>query len=538
MHEELLAVCAYKEEKDLTSEEREVWRNERTICHLHFLHFLKWVRLVIPLLPGEEGSPIKPLELWPHIIEVIRALKTRNFLSILKARQIGLSTIIAAYVVWYALSKVGSLILLFSVGEREAAELLQKCRTIYNQLPGFMKSKLDADSSEKMAFASSGSVIHALPSTTTASIGFTASLLVWDEHAEHELADEHYRHALPVISRPSEGVGARVISIFTASLGGNDNLATSLFTEAEKKRNNFHPLFFPWDVVPGRDDEWYEYTKKNLSDRDTQGMSKEMVMSRLYPASIEEALSVLENVVVFDKKVLNAMSEDARTYLEIVDELDTSICHVYKPYHIGSRYVVGTDVSEGVGQDYSVTVVMDNDGQIVADIMSQHLKPEELAFHSVELLKHYHNPIWWIEANLMGRTVIKKAIELGYRKLGYRGDVTWRNISDADLVKVGFHTNEKSRADLFGGLMPAINDYQMRIYNPEGLKQFYSIIRNVNNKGKIEASSGKHDDYVIATGICVLKKGDIQPMQNMEPIRTLDFKEQKRPDVIEALLRS
>ena len=139
----------------------------------------------------------------------------------------------------------------------------------------------------------------------------------------------------------------------------------------------------------------------------------------------------------------------------------------------------------------------------------------------------YHNPLWWIEENLWGRTVVAKALELGYRRLGYR---------DERKTKAGFVTDDKSRGDLFGALIPAINDHQIRIYNQAGLEQFYGIIRNADKKGKIEAMSSQHDDYVIAVGICWLKKGDVRTSSSpIKPIETLTW-DKEHPDVIQRLI--
>ena len=101
---------------------------------------------------------------------------------------------------------------------------------------------------------------------------------------------------------------------------------------------------------------------------------------------------------------------------------------------------------------------------------------------------------------------------------------------------MGFFTDDKHRGDLFGALIPAINDYQIKIYNQQGLKQFYGIIRNANNKGKIEAMSSQNDDYVIAVGICWLKKEDVRTSSSpMKPIQTLTWDEQ-HPAVIQRLI--
>ncbi|KKM99568.1 hypothetical protein LCGC14_1146520 [marine sediment metagenome] len=528
MKEEIPA-CAYKEESELTDREKDIWNLERARCQLSFLHFLEWVRIIRPPIPGQVSESIVPLELWKHTKEVIATLLRERHISVLKARQIGLSTIIAVYVTWYALSKVGANILLFSQGQDEAKSLLSKCRNVYDQLPNFMKFKLDPDSKESIGFPATKSVIKALPSTTSAGIGETASILVWDEHAKHEYADTNYTHAKPTIDG-----GGQVISVFTADPNGNDNLATALFEDALKGKNGFYPLFFPWDVIPGRNQEWYEQTERSIPERDLAKLSPQLYMAKNYPGSIEEALSTATSVAVFDKKVLNIMMEDVRGHINEGEEF----IRVYKDYHVGNKYVAASDVSWGVGADFSVTGVMDEHGDIVADIMSNKLEPDEFTEHSVELMKHYHNPWWWIENNTAGggRIVIKKAVELGYRKLGHKGDVTWSQLDTPEMLsKIGFSTNEKSRIDLFGGLITGINDMQLRIYNEQGLRHFFNMIRNSNKNGKIEATSSTHDDYVIMVGICLMKRKDMK-QESMKPIETLTFNKPNIPSVIQRLI--
>ncbi len=528
-YEEMINECAFKEEGDLTLEESAVWEHERAICQLDFLYFLKWARIIRPPMPGRVSESIVPLELWEHTQEVIATLLREKHITVLKARQIGLSTIIAVYVTWYALGHIGANVLLFSQGQDEAKALLQKCRNVYDQLPNFLKFRLDPDSKEAIGFPALKSVIKALPSTTSAGIGETASILVWDEHAKHEYADTNYTHAKPTIDG-----GGQVISIFTADPFGNDNLATSLFQDALEDKNGFYHLFFPWNVVPDRDDAWYEATKRTIPERDLAKLSPDLYMAKNYPRSIEEALSTAESVAVFDKKVLNIMMQDVRGHINEGEEH----IRIYKDYHVGNKYVAASDVGWGVGGDFSVTGIMDEHGDIVADIFSNKLDPEDFTEQSVGLLNHYHKPWWWIENNPAGggRQVIKKAVELGYKKLGHKGDVAWSQLDRTEeLNKVGFNTNEKSRADLFGALIPFINDYQGKIYNEKGLKHFYNMIRNANKNGKIEAVSSTHDDYVIMVGICLLKKRDMK-QEISKPIETLTFNKPDIPPVIQRLI--
>ena len=60
------------------------------------------------------------------------------------------------------------------------------------------------------------------------------------------------------------------------------------------------------------------------------------------------------------------------------------------------------------------------------------------------------------------------------------------------------------------------------------------MIRNANKGGKIEATSSTHDDYVIMTGICLLKKRDMK-RESMKPVKTLTWGTQ-HPSVIQRLI--
>jgi hypothetical protein len=510
----------YKPYSDCTEEEKTYREKERIKCIEEFAYFLKYVKIVSPPVPGQTGGGVVPLVLWSHLIKVINTLALKSLISIAKARQIGLSTIIAAYILWYANSHRGANILLFSKGQPEAKELLAKAKRIHEQLPPILKYKLDPDSTEEIGFKTWQSSIKAFASTPSAGISYTSSIVVCDEHAEHPYADENY-----LSSKPTRDAGGQFISIFTEDPFSNDNLATSIFVDALEGKNDFTPLFFPYDVRPGREGDWYEKTKRNIPERELGKLSPDLYMRKNYPRTIDEMLSLAETVVAFNKSALDSMAEFCFGQVNVGwEDLPDKYIHIYKDFHIGEFYIAGTDVSKGVGRDFSVTAILNiKTGEVVADVMGDDLKPEELALYSVNLLRHYNSPLWWIEENMWGRTVIDKAEELGYKNLGH--EKTSKGIKKPNA---GFHTGDTSRTDIFGKLIPAVNDQQIRIYNREGLEQFYHIIRNSRRDGFIEASSGHHDDYVMAVGIAWLKKNDVWTGEwSGEPVSTLTFRSRR-----------
>jgi len=497
-----------------TDEDRGILGVEWRLCSKSFTRFLGYCKIVEAPAPGQTSSGIIEFQITDHIKTFIHALLNRKLISVLKSRQIWISTTLSAYILWYALFHVGANVLLFSKGQLEARELLGKAKRIFNQLPEFLKQKPDPESFEEMGFPTMKSTIRALPSTTSAGIGFTASIIVCDEHAEHEYAEENYVSAKPTIDR-----GGQFISVFTENAWNKDNLATVLYEDGKEDKNGFISIFFPFNVVPNRDEEWYQAVRNSIPDRELAGLTPELYMYKNYPRSEEEALSVPQTVAAFDKKVLENMLEVANRTNSVTIEhegIDYEYCNIYLPFHLGDFFVVASDVSLGVGRDYNVTTIMNvKTGVIVADIVTNTLDPDEFAWHTIRLLEAYKNPKWWPEENLWGKRVIKVAQDLKYTNLQYR---------DERRTKAGFVTDEKTRKDLFAGLIPAVDNRQITILNPKGVLQLMDLIRNADKNGRIEARSTGHDDYPIAAGICWLKKDTVSVgLSPPKPIHTLTF---------------
>jgi hypothetical protein len=511
-----------KREEECAAEDRKLRALEHYKCKKSFVYFLgNYCKIIEPPTQDNPGGIIR-FELWPHIIEAIKALLTQKLIDWLKSRQVGASWLIAAYVLWFALFHLGATIGLFSRGETEAFELLAKCKRIYSQLPDFLKLKIQPDSSGELGFPAMMSSIKAFAATEAAGVSFTFSIIVCDEWLQHPYAEQNY-----FASKPARDAGGQFIGIFTSDPEKLDGLAIAIFKDAVEGKSGYTPLFTPYFARPGRDSKWYDETKKSIPLRDLGTLTPELYMLKNYPASIEEALSPAQTIAAFDLKVVTEMMADVRQPIKVTrDGIDSNIIHIYKDFSIGQYFIAATDTSHGVGRDFSVTTIMNiKTGEVIADIVDNTLPPEELALHSTRMLDIFQNPLWFIESNDYGGVTILTAQNLNYRNLGYEDDKN---------KKVGFNTQGSletggkvvgTRVALWGSLIPAINNRQIQIYNVEGLKQFSDIIRNAQKQGRIEAMHGRHDDYPMAVGICWLKKDEVSGIGgSLAPIETLHFK--------------
>jgi hypothetical protein len=257
---------------------------------------------------------------------MIAALLSRKLIVILKSRQIGASWIVSAYCLWYAMFKTGASIMLFSKGEKEAWELLAKCRRVYSQLPSCMKISIKPDSSEEMSFPVRLSSIRAFAATEAAGISFTSSVVVCDEWEEHPYADQNY-----LASKPTRDAGGQFIGIFTVNKLKPDTLAKAIERDAVEGKNDFTPLFFPYNSRPGRDEKWYDETKRGIPERELATLTPELYMEQNYPRSREEALRTTQSVSAFDHKSLDQMMGQTRNPVS-VKELDSLVIKIFKPY--------------------------------------------------------------------------------------------------------------------------------------------------------------------------------------------------------------
>ncbi len=419
-------------------------------------------------------------DVWPHLAELAEALKEHRLLVWLKARQIGASWTVAAYALWQVLFHKGARVLLFSQGEDEAAKLLGKCKYIYEQLPNSLRPKVESETQKSLIFGN-GWYIQAFPSTANAGRGETASLIVYDEADYHEYLDSNYNATKPTI----DDVGGQLLLVSTA----NPLKAMSLFkrTYKEAPDNGFFPLFYAYNVRPNRTMEWYESTKKTYTDP--------FLFAKEYPRDAYEALAPPTEIQVFQTKVLDDMRTEVRAPIDVVGS-----GNIYQRVIPGRKYIAATDVAHGVGQDSSVTLVLDvQTGMVVGDLISKYMEESEFAVESVRLLRAFAFPVWAIESNESGRAVIDRAKLLDYPRLysHKKGETGWL-------------TRSNNRAVLWSDLIQAIHSRSITIPNLKGLEEFYQIIRRPDKEGRIAAEDGGHDDYPMALGIAIAIRDQAQ----------------------------
>lgn len=166
----------------------------------------------------------------------------------------------------------------------------------------------------------------------------------------------------------------------------------------------------------------------------------------------------------------------------------------------GERYFIGGDVAEGktvtsgskTESDYSVLWVLDEYGRDVAMFRAR-IPPEELAYYLILLGRFYNDARINCERNKDGATVWAFFEPTGYPNVFYRDDSRGR-VSDLAWSIVG----PGARIPFLNMLRAAIRDDPSRVKSQHLFEEMQSLVRKTN--GKVEPSSGKHDDCLFARG--------------------------------------
>src|SRR4030042_474848 len=104
-------------------------------CADSFLYFVD----TYCVIQDKKTKQAIPFKLWPGQSKVLPQILSALYLLILKARQLGLTWLVAAYALWRAIFHFEELIVIISGKEDLAEEFLDRVKYIFDRLPVFMK---------------------------------------------------------------------------------------------------------------------------------------------------------------------------------------------------------------------------------------------------------------------------------------------------------------------------------------------------------------------------------------------------------------
>ena len=128
--------------------------------------------------------------------------------------------------------------------------------------------------------------------------------MIQDEADFHEYLEANYNAVKPTIDS-----GGQYVMLSSANKARGTTIFKNIFKGAPA--NGWHPVFFGWDVRPGRDQEWYESRRKEASDSpEAQRLGIDLYMEQEYPQTAEQALAPSAVSAKFNHDALKDMEND------------------------------------------------------------------------------------------------------------------------------------------------------------------------------------------------------------------------------------
>ena len=317
----------------------------------------------------------------------------------------------------------------------------------------------------------------------------------------------------------SQAAGTEVILESTAN--GAQGEFYRLWKGAVAGENEYIPIFLPWFLTPeyrreapeGFELDLEEEKLKDKFDLDNDQLywrrlkiaeGGKLKFQQEYPASADEAF-IVSGSAVFNTEKLDALIP--RPHLrrsewdpssKMLDEHREGNLFIYDYPQWDSPYVIGADVSLGVGQDYSAAIVMNTRYEIVAHYRNNRIDPSQWGELLFYLGRYYNNAFVAVESNSMGIATLQKLDSMEYVNLYRQTKIA--NVLNEEGERLGFRTTSATKPAIIGNLKNLIENEEIMIPSPQVIQELKDYI--ATDTGKTEAAPGCYDDSVISLAIC------------------------------------
>ena len=330
------------------------------------------------------------------------------------SRQVGKSTIVRGFILWWGIFHKDQLIAMIGNKLSLAKEQMQQLRDSYSRLPTWLQPGVKLWNKTSIQFSNNSRIIVSSSSPDNIR-GFSINLLYLDEFAflRPNLAAEFIASVMPSISS-----GKTTRCIITSTPNGMNHFydmwQTSLEldqAEAEFDKGNndlYVRSVVTWDQVPGRTEAWANAEKVKIGDqRFRQEYECEFVGS---------GITLIDYRCLETLKASDPLPIDNSLWPPALAEIvkDISIRTFKYPEPAGAMeakgysYAASIDTAYGMRQDYHVLQITKVYSNIkceqVFTMSSNCTEVSDFCRIANIILKFYHNPYLIIEYNGPGKS--------------------------------------------------------------------------------------------------------------------------------------
>lgn len=447
-----------------------------------------FIRHYVYINTKDEGTQL--MKTYPFQDKAIRRFLKYRFNINRWSRQVGKSTIVRAFILWYAMFHEDQLVAMLANKLMLAKEQLQLLRESYINLPFWLQPGVKLWNKMSIQFANGCRIIIAA-SSADGIRGFSPNLLYLDEFAflRPNMADEFVASVFPTISS-----GKKTRVIITSTPAGM-NLFYRMWQDAvDESTASAHDLQSKyvrstvlWKEVPGRDEQWGIDERARIGEeRFRQEYECEFIGSA---------------VTLIDYRTLQHLHPDKPLAMPHIPD-DYSLRIYGRPLnqqqmeHDDTVYVAALDTGYGMRQDYHVLQICyaktSSKLEQVLVLSSNRVTIEDFCAVSFALLRKYHFPALTIEYNGGSGARAYQCMSMG---------LEYPNLIDYDQYFRGMYSTSATKNTAVMLLKTYIQKNYLILHDETTINELMSFTRPTKNTWG--ASGGNHDDHVTSLFWCV-----------------------------------
>ncbi len=469
-------------------------KDEILRCAQDPVYFInKYVRIRHPV------RGLIPFKTFEYQDRMITALTKKRLNVVLKARQMGYTEIVAAFVLWLILFHPHQTIMCLATKAETAKGYIKKIRTAIKKIPGWLLiADVITDNKTSIELAN-GSMVKSSTKAADAGRSDALSLLVVDEAAHIKGFDEVWTGLRPTIS-----TGGRIIMLSTPL--GVGNVFEKTYSDAIERRNDFNAICTMWYEHPEHisDLRVDEKTGRHTSSwfrAETKGMTAREI------AQEYECAFLASGDTFFTPDLMAWVTENLLPETNLDEGL-----HVFRQPVPGRSYIMGVDSATGKGFDRGGFHVCDTETMEQVVEYNARIEPNGFAGEADRIGRLYNNALMVVENNAVGLAVLEHLKLLAYPNLFYtkKGAKAGDRLGDSGNAAEGsmspnyvhgISTQGSNRAFMLNKLEELLRSRSSLVIHSIRFRTEMETF--IWNNGRPEAKGGRRDDLIMAMAFLV-----------------------------------
>jgi len=447
-------------------------------CKLDPLYFLdNYIHI-------EEPGGVVQFKPYDAQKQLISTVLDKHYVIVLKSRQIGISTVIQAFIVYLVTFFKNVTVGVISRDGPEATDFVRKTRIMYESLPQWMQHSFIKKTEQSFELTNNSRVLAATVNQSNPQSVFrgkTITFLVIDEAAHIRKIEEAFIGMSPSVLRAHDVAKNKGIpygiTILSTPKGTTDvgEWFYKTWIDANTGKSLFAPVKIHYSQAPFTTDEWLEKQKKMLGYNEN-AIEQELELKFVTTDNSffeKETFNKLQQIVEQQSKGVTTNRRYVNKDGDLVGQGEWTI---FEQPDDSKAYLIGVDVAPLYGSCKSAIEVFDNNLNQVAEFNGK-LRIIDLQKEIEWVAKQYKQCLLIIESNSYATKLIEdldENEEVSHLLFRTPVEKTRNNKRKVDYFP-GVYTDSLTRPKMLQAMYDIVSEHPYKIKSPALAKELMSL---------------------------------------------------------------